>query len=58
MSDDMKIVVGGAVEAEASRCFINAWHRAERGEIFHQRYLAFESLASLARFLAGESNRN
>jgi predicted transcriptional regulator len=51
---DMKITVGGAVEDEASRRFIDAWHRAERGEIFHQRHLAFESWDALARVLTGK----
>jgi len=39
---DVKVTVGGATE-EASRKFIDAWHRAERGEVFHGRHLAFES---------------
>ncbi len=32
----MKITVGGAFEDEASRRFIDAWHRAERGEAFSE----------------------
>jgi hypothetical protein len=28
---DLKVTVGGAFEGEASRQFIDAWHRAERG---------------------------
>ena len=28
----VKIKVGGAMESEASRRFVGAWHRAERGE--------------------------
>lgn len=31
---DVKITVGGAMEDEASRNFIDAWHRAERSETF------------------------
>jgi hypothetical protein len=31
----VKITVGGAMEEEASQRFVNAWHRAERGETFH-----------------------
>jgi predicted transcriptional regulator len=51
---DVKIVVGGAMEDEASRRFVSAWHRAERGETFHERHLAFESWDALARVLAGK----
>jgi predicted transcriptional regulator len=50
---DVKITVGGAIEDEASRRFVDAWHRAERGEIFHERHLAFESWDALARVLTG-----
>jgi predicted transcriptional regulator len=48
---DVKITVGGELEADASRRFIDAWHRAERGESFRERHLAFESWDSLARVL-------
>lgn len=48
---NVKITVGGAMEKEASRRFINAWHRAERGERFQERHLAFESWDALARVL-------
>jgi predicted transcriptional regulator len=51
---DMKLTVGGAMEDEASRRFIDAWHRAERGESFHERPLAFESWEALARVLTGK----
>jgi predicted transcriptional regulator len=50
---DVKITVGGAMEDEASRRFVDAWHRAERGETFHERHLAFESWDALARLLTG-----
>ncbi len=50
----VKFTVGGSFEDEASRRFIDAWHRAERGEVFHQRYLAFESWDALARVLTGK----
>jgi hypothetical protein len=39
-----EITVGGAMDGDALRRFIDAWHCAERGEIFHERHLAFESL--------------
>src|SRR6202158_1892428 len=51
---DVKITVGGAMEDEASRRFVDAWHRAERGETFHERHLAFESWDALARILTGK----
>jgi predicted transcriptional regulator len=52
--NDVKFTVGGAVEEEASRRFIDAWHRAELGESFRERHLAFESWATLARVLTGK----
>ncbi|MGA2349151.1 MAG: hypothetical protein ABSF70_01850 [Terracidiphilus sp.] len=51
---DVKFTVGGAMEEEASRKFIDAWHRAELGESFHERHLAFESWDALARVLTGK----
>jgi predicted transcriptional regulator len=51
---DVKITVAGNLEKEASARFIDAWHRAERGETFQQRHLAFESWDALARVLTGK----
>ena len=51
---DVKFTVGGEFEEEASRHFIDAWHRAERGETFLERHLAFESWDALARVLTGK----
>ena len=51
---NVKITVGDAPEDEASRRFVDAWHRAERGETFHERHLAFESWDALARVLTGK----
>jgi predicted transcriptional regulator len=48
---DVKITVGGAIEDDAARRFVDAWHRAERGESFYERNLAFESWEALARVL-------
>jgi len=48
---NIKIKVGGEVEKDASNRFINAWHRAEQGETFHERHLAFESWEALARVM-------
>jgi predicted transcriptional regulator len=51
---DIKVTVGGAIEEDAARRFVDAWHRAERGESFHERHLAFESWDALARVLTGK----
>jgi len=50
----VKMTVGGAMEKQAARHFIDAWHRAENGETFHERHLAFESWDALARVLTGK----
>jgi len=52
--NDVKVTVGGAMEDEAARRFVDAWHRAERGDSFHERYLAFESWEALARILTAK----
>ena len=52
--NDVKITVGGAIEDEASRRFTDAWKRAERGETFQERHLAFESWDVLSRTLTGK----
>lgn len=49
-----KITVGGGLESDAARRFVNAWHRAERGKRFHERHLVFESWDALARVLTGK----
>ena len=49
---EVKITVGGEMEQEASRQFIDAWHRAEGGETFSERRLAFENWDALARALS------
>ena len=50
---NIKITAGGGFKEEASQRFIDAWHRAERGETFHERHLAFESWEALTRVLTG-----
>lgn len=50
----VKVTVDGAMEDDASHRFVDAWHRAERGDIFHERHLAFESWDALARVLTGK----
>ena len=52
--NDVKIKVGGAIEDESTRRFVDAWHRAERGESFRERHLTFESWDVLARVLTGK----
>ncbi len=51
---EVKITVGGEFEGEASRRFVDAWHRAKRGKKFQERHLAFESWNALARVLTGK----
>ena len=51
---DIKITVGGMIEAEATQRFTAAWHRAARGESFLERHLAFENWDTLARVLTGK----
>jgi predicted transcriptional regulator len=48
---NVKITVGGAMKTDAARRFVDAWHRAERGDTFRERHLAFESWDALARVL-------
>lgn len=52
--NDIKITVGGSIEEDATRRFVNAWHRAERGELVGERHLVFESWDALARVLTGK----
>jgi predicted transcriptional regulator len=52
--NEIKVTVGGSIEEEAARSFVDAWHRAERGESFRERHLAFESWDTLARVLTGK----
>jgi predicted transcriptional regulator len=51
---DVRVTVGGDLEADASRRFIDAWHRGEHGETFRERHLAFESWDSLARVMTNK----
>ncbi|MEQ8346781.1 MAG: MarR family transcriptional regulator [Sneathiellaceae bacterium] len=50
---EVKVTVGGDFEDQASRRFIDAWHRAERGATAPERHLAFESWEALAKVLTG-----
>jgi predicted transcriptional regulator len=51
---NVRLTVGGNIKEQTSRSFIDAWHRAERGETFHERHLAFENWDTLARVLTGK----
>ena len=51
---DVKMTVGGAIEGDATRRFVDAWHRAEHGESFRERHLVFESWDALERVLTGK----
>ncbi|MGH9343761.1 MAG: hypothetical protein ACRD19_08375 [Terriglobia bacterium] len=52
--NELHITVGGDIDKETSARFIDAWHRGERGETFHERHLAFENWDTLARVLTGK----
>jgi hypothetical protein len=47
------VSVGGSIQDDGE-AFIKAWHRLERGELFQERHLAFESRDALNRALAAE----
>lgn len=51
---EVKITVGGDIDKDSSRRFIDAWRRAKRGKVFSERHLAFESWDALARVLTGK----
>jgi predicted transcriptional regulator len=51
---EVKITVGGLIEEDSARRFVDAWHRAERGESFRERHLVFESWDALARVLTSK----
>ena len=53
MTQSLDIHVEESTEAMARR-FIDAWHRAERGEAVDERHLSFESWERLVRVLTGK----
>ena len=53
---ETKIIVGGGLEEDAA-AFLDAWHRAERGETVDENILAFESWEALAAVMTGERYR-
>jgi hypothetical protein len=44
---DVKITVGGAIEDDAACRFVDAWHRAERGESFRERSVVTTAMYTL-----------
>jgi predicted transcriptional regulator len=50
MTQSLDIHLDESAEAMARR-FIDAWHRAERGEVVDEHHLSFESWEGLARVL-------
>ena len=53
---ETKVVVGGSLEEDAA-AFLDAWHRADRGENVDENVLAFESWEALASVMSGERYR-
>jgi len=53
---ETKIIVGGGLEEDAG-AFLDAWHRAERGERVDEHVLAFDSWEALAAVMTGERYR-
>jgi predicted transcriptional regulator len=51
---DVKVTVGGDFKGDMSRRFVDAWRRAERGEVFSEVHLGFEDWETLARVLTGK----
>ncbi len=52
MTSEVEIHVEHTAEAMAAR-FVDAWHRAERGEVVDERHVSFESWDGLSRVLTG-----
>jgi len=53
---DVKLTVGGTLADDAA-AFLNAWHRAEDGDVAAERALVFESWDALSRLMTGERYR-
>ena len=51
--EKVTISVGGGIQDDGA-AFIKAWHQAERGELFRERHLAFESWGALNKALTAE----
>jgi predicted transcriptional regulator len=53
MTREVEIHVEQTAEAMAAR-FVDAWRRAERGEVVDERHLSFESWKGLSRVLTAK----
>ncbi len=53
---DAKTVIGGSLGEDAS-AFVDAWHRAARGDKVDENVLSFESWEALSALLTGERYR-
>jgi predicted transcriptional regulator len=53
---ELNVTVGGSLAHDAA-AFVDAWHKAERGEAAQDHVLAFESWEGLAKVLTGERVR-
>jgi predicted transcriptional regulator len=53
---ETRVMVGGDLDEDAA-AFLNAWHRADRGEPVDETVLAFESWEALATVMTGERYR-
>jgi predicted transcriptional regulator len=53
-SKNVTISVGGRVKEDATKRFVDAWHRAKGGKRFHETHIAFESWDALSRTLTGK----
>jgi predicted transcriptional regulator len=51
---ELKVTVGGDFERDAADRFVEAWHRAERGEHVREHHLAFEGWDALVRVMSGK----
>lgn len=56
IKDDLKVIIGGSAEDDAA-AFVDAWHRAEAGEIIRERVISFESGEGLSKVMIGERHR-
>ncbi len=53
---DVKVIVGGSLADDAA-AFVEAWHKAERGEAMANHVLAFDSWEALSSVMTGERLR-
>ena len=56
MTEPVKIIAGRDAQSTGA-AFLDAWERAERGEVVRERVLSFESWDGLASVMTGERYR-